>query len=226
MLEGNSNVYTKLDHFSTGFFPTLAILGWLLGFVIMGMIWNDTTIVRANSVFGLPIMGIIPSLATSASVVAGVLALVFDDERILYRRKSFVEKAGSLSGFYFLLVAAQPLLLGAILKGLFGFHVKFNRTPKEKDSNDTGLARIKLQYFIHAIIIFTIGIVFASFALTLDLADPRSFTLLLGAYAGVVPLIVVLLWYWKLESYLEAVGDISALEFLEGLTKKNLNASM
>ena len=114
-----------------------------------------------------------------------------------------------------LILAAQPLLIGAILKGLTGIKVSFNRTPKEKNAADTGLAKIKKYYLVYSIGIFIIGLLFLYFAYGISAVDARSTTLYLSAYASAIPLIISILWYWKLEKYLDEVSDITAFEILE-----------
>jgi hypothetical protein len=147
---------------------------------------------------------------------------MMDDEHILYRKNSFINKFTTISGFYFLIVAAQPLLLGAVFKGLLGSKVSFNRTPKEKKPTDKGLQSIKRRYLIYSGVIFFIGLILFIISFQIPLSDPRSTTLIIGAYAGVVPLVLSLLWYWKLEEYLDQVGEITAVDVLE---KEALNFS-
>ena len=59
------------------------------------------------------------------------------------------------------------------------------------------------------------GIIFVIFALSLDKIDARATTLLFSGYASILPLLIALMWYWKLEAYLDEVADISALQILK-----------
>ncbi|MDH5403830.1 MAG: glycosyltransferase [Candidatus Heimdallarchaeota archaeon] len=221
ILKGNNSLYGKIDHFATGFFPTLAILGWLVGFVIIGLIFMDAGIVRDFSILGFD-MSILPTLTSSLAMITGILALLLDDKRILFHKKSTSYKIITVFGFYFLILAAQPLLLGAIIKGWIGSKVEFNRTPKDKKINDSGIDAIKKRYLVYSLAIFLIGLIFVVFAFQIPFNDARSITLWISAYAALVPLIVSILWYWKLESYLHNVEDITALKFLENEYYDNL----
>ena len=217
ILSSEKSLYVKLDHFTTSFFPILSVMGWLVGFAMLTMVITHVTIIRGGTPSFFPYLFVFPSLVNSLPIVTSILALVIDDPRILYRKNSMLSKISTVSGFFFLVIAAQPLLIGAILKGLTGVHVEFNRTPKNKQTDDEGLKWVKLQYMVQTTTIFIIGLIFAWFAMKVPLGDTRQITLFVATYAGVVPIIIALLWYWKLEDYLMEVGDISALEFLKNL---------
>ncbi len=215
ILRGKSPLYVKIDHFATGFFPTLSILGWGVAFVMIALIQLDISIIRTSLLNEISYFGVILALIGISPIFAGIVAVLLDDKRIFIHQKPFYYKVFVFSGFYMLILAAQPLLIGAILKGLTGIKVSFNRTPKEKNATDTELGRIKKYYLIYSIGIFILGLTFLFFAYSLSSLDARSTTLYLSAYAAIIPLLISILWYWKLEKYLDEVSDITAFEILE-----------
>jgi cellulose synthase/poly-beta-1,6-N-acetylglucosamine synthase-like glycosyltransferase len=214
ILRSKTPFYVKVDHVSTSFFPTLAVLGWLLGFLIIMMVQIDVPIKRTDRSFGGLMLVFLPSVISVLPFVTGIGATVLDNKQIKFHKTPLLSKIFTIFGFYLLIIAAQPLLIGAVLKGLIGSRVSFNRTPKEKEVGDTGLDTIKMKYLIYSVVIFIIGIVFLYFSFQVPIDDPRGITLIIGAYAGMIPLIIALLWYWKLESYLQLVNEISAIEML------------
>lgn len=216
ILRGKSSIYIKLDHFSTGFFPTLSIFGWGVAFIFIILVINDYPVVRSSFITTYPSLAIIPALIPSLPIIVGTIAVFIDDKRILFHQKNILYKIAVTLSFYLLILAAQPLLIGAIFKGLTGKKVSFNRTPKEKNSTDD-LTSIKKQYLLQAVTIFIIGLIFLYFALSIPLNDARAITLLISSYAAIIPLIISILWYWKLEGYLDEVADITALEVLRDI---------
>ncbi len=206
-------LYVKLDHWTTGFMPTLSIISWGSAFIVLIMIHSNIKLYRTPLLnygyFGmiLGLIGIIP-------ILTGIGAILNDDKRSFFHKKNPVYKFISIIGFYALMLAAQPLLIGAIFKGLTGWKVSFNRTPKEKKVEDKGLSKIKQMYLLYTTINFIVGIILILSALNNNISDSRSITLIISGYASVIPLIIALLWYWKLESYLDRVADITALQIL------------
>jgi cellulose synthase/poly-beta-1,6-N-acetylglucosamine synthase-like glycosyltransferase len=215
ILRGKSPIYVKIDHLSTGFFPTLAILGWGVAFLMIMLIQLQISIIRTPLLTDFTFFGIVIALIGISPIFAGIVAVLLDDKRIFIHQKPLYYKILVFSGFYLLILAAQPLLIGAILKGLTGIKVSFNRTPKEKNAIDTGLGRIKMYYLVYSIGNFILGLTFLFFAYSLSSLDARSTTLYFSAYASIIPLMISILWYWKLEKYLDEVSDITAFEILE-----------
>ncbi|MCY3414842.1 MAG: glycosyltransferase [Candidatus Heimdallarchaeota archaeon] len=212
ILRGKSPLYVKLDHFAVGFFPTLAVFGWGVAFVFIYLIISDISIIR-SSMLSNPFFGALTLLISALSIITGTLAVLLDDKKILIHKKPVVYKASIIFAFYLLILTAQPLLLGAIFKGLTGIKVSFNRTPKEKNTGDN-ITRVKRQYLYYTSIIFLIGLSFLYFGLSIPITDSRAITLLISAWAAIIPLCISLLWYWKLEGYLDEVADITAIEVL------------
>lgn len=215
ILRGKSPLYVKIDHFTTGFFPTLSILAWGVAFLMIALIQLEISIIRTPMIGEITFFGLILALVGISPIFAGIVAVLLDDKRIFIHQKPFYYKIFVFSGFYLLILAAQPLLIGAIVKGLTGIKVNFNRTPKEKNATDAGLGRIKMYYMVYSIGNFILGLTFLFFAYSLSYLDARSTTLYLSAYASIIPLFISILWYWKLDKYLDEVSDITAFEILE-----------
>lgn len=213
ILRGNSPLYVKLDHFAVGFFPTLSIFGWGVAFVFIYIIQQGIILTR-TPLLSYPIFGMTIALISSLSILTGTIAVFLDDKKILFHQKGLIYKIVVTGGFYLLILAAQPLLLGAIFKAWTGMRVTFNRTPKEKNTSDD-LSKVMRQYIYYTSIIFLTGIIFLVFGFKIPLGDPRGVTLFISAYAAIIPLIIAFLWYWKLEGYLEEVADITAIEVLK-----------
>ncbi len=213
ILRGKSPLYVKIDHFSVGFFPTLSILGWGIAFIFIYLVRNDIELVRSpllnNTILGISVM-----IISTLSIITGTLAIFLDDKRILLHKKNIFYKIYVILGFYLLILAAQPLLIGAIFKAWTGVKVSFNRTPKEKKTDDN-LSKVMRQYVVYTSVVFLTGLLFLYYALSIPLSDARSITLLISAYAGILPLLIALAWYWKLEGYLDKVSDLTAIDVLK-----------
>ena len=214
--KGSSPRYVKVDHISTAVLPTMSLVLWLSVFLRGFLIIQGKPILTVEWLFGWDFLGIIPLLVPLFSIITGIIALIVDNKSISYKSKSKIEQILGLFGFYILMFAAQPFLIGAILKGLFGTNVSFNRTPKEKKVKDAGLSKIMRQYFILSIFL-TVLAGYSVYSLLNFNVDGGNIVLSILYFTMIFPLIISFLWYWKLETYLESVEGISALNYIKAV---------
>lgn len=212
--KGSSPVYVKVDHISSAILPTMTLVLWLSVFLRGFLIIQGHDIILVEWVFGLDFLGVVPLIVPLFSIITGFIALIVDNKNISYKSKSKFDQISGVSGFYVLMFAAQPFMIGAIFKGLFGINVSFNRTPKEKKVKDSGLGRIMKQYFALSIFLFLMAF-FWTYSLLSYRIDTGNLILAFLYSTMIFPLLISFLWYWKLESYLETVEGISALNYLK-----------
>jgi hypothetical protein len=208
-----------LDHFTTSFYFVIGIVGWLTIFLFVLMVHLEVPLIRGTEIPYLALFSSTTIIVNLMAPTTAILAFLLDDPIISYRQKPVFQQVYTLVGFLLLVVCVQPLLLGAVIKGLTGRNVEFNRTPKVKESTDEGLSRVKLHYLIYTVLILMTAVLFFITSIQIPVDDPRRIPLYLGAYTGFIPIIIGLLWYWKLEGYLLSVGDTTAIEFLEQLDR-------
>ncbi|MHA2028669.1 MAG: glycosyltransferase [Candidatus Kariarchaeaceae archaeon] len=214
IFKSDSPKYVKVDHISSAILPTMTLVLWLSVFLRGFIIIQGYPVLKIEWLFGWTFLGLIPLVVPLFSIITGFLALLIDNKNISYKSNPIFTQITGVSGFYILMFAAQPFLIGAIVKGLFSFNVSFNRTPKEKKVKDAGLGRIMKQYFLLSIFLFIMA-GFWTYNLLSFRVDLGNLILSFLYMSMIFPLLISFLWYWSLESYLETVEGISALNFIQ-----------
>ncbi len=215
LLRSKAPIYVKTDLFFAGIVPTLGVVAWVSGFTFIILAIYDIPLIRYSPelVFGsgsIPFISFIVSLLGSIPTIVGISALLMDDETLIYVRRGFFKRITYTVLFYFVSMAGQPLMLGAVIKGWLGSKVSFNRTPKKKKADEPEIPRLKKRYFLISFAIFLGGLLFLLTLITKGLSSPIAIPLFIGFYSSSLPFFIVLLWYWKLERYMDQVRDISA----------------
>lgn len=204
----------KIDHFSVAIFPTVSMTLWFSLYIRIYALLTSESILIVPPMFGIAILGIIPFYIPFVAIYAGIHAVITDIKAISFKQKNLKDQLTAVAGFYILMFAGQPFLIGAIFKGLTRINVAFNRTPKEKKSNDVGLTKIMRQYFIYSVFLAILGF-FGCLGLYLNFPiDLGILTLMALSITMLIPLIISFLWYWRLEGYLEEVEGISAINYI------------
>lgn len=214
IFRGSSSAYVKGDHISSAILPTFTLVIWLSAFLKGFLIIQGyPIIVSIDWIFGWDFLWVIPLFVPGVSILSSLIAIFIDNNDVSYRSMPLLTQLKGITGFYFLMFAAQPFMFGAIMKGLFGTNVTFNRTPKEKKVRDVGVGRIMKQYFLLSIFL-TLMAAFWTYSLLSFRIDLTNLILAFLYATMIFPLIISFLWYWSLESYLEKVEGVSALHFI------------
>lgn len=216
-------LYSKVDLFYAWFIPTLGVLAWLSSFIFAFLALTGGNLVRYSEPvelgsFTVPLIGLVVSLIGSLPFVAGVGALLFDEPFLLYVRKGRFFRYTSTVLFFFVSMAGQPLMFFAVLKGWLGMKVSFNRTPKRKKANEPEIPALKRKYARGTFMLFMVGLFFLYSAWISGISSPLFVPLFFAFYTSILPFSIAMFWYWRLESYLETVKDISAEMVIEEAT--------
>lgn len=220
ILRGKTPLYTKVDFLLTGLFATIGILGWMVAIPFALMVVFDVTWIHPSIQFGvfgaqLDLAQLLISVLALGPISVAVITFLNESKLVLFTRRPLLQQISSIISFYFLVISAQPLLIGGIVKGWLGTKVIFNRTPKEKKIKDKGLQARKIQYLVMSLALVVYGVVLLWIASLKNFVDPRLPTVLYTAVLSFVPILFVAVWYSQLEPYLDEVKDISAESFLK-----------
>ena len=220
-------LYSKVDLFYAWFIPTMGVLAWLSSFIFAYLALTGGSLVRYSEPimigsFTVPLIGLVVSLIGSLPFIAGVGALLFDEPFLLYVRKGKFFRYTSTVLFFFVSMAGQPLMIFAVLKGWLGTKVSFNRTPKRKKANEPEIPALKRKYAFGTLGLFIVGLFFLYSGLSSGVGSPFFVPLFFAFYTSILPFSIAMLWYWRLEAYLEKVKDISAEMVIEEMTSAQI----
>jgi len=213
ILRGKSPVYAKIDHATNAFFPILGVISYFLPYAFLGLYLIDSPFVSSNvGIIGIPLSVVLYPLIGIIPILTGYVVLINENPDILYTKKSFLNKILYLSTFYLFIYTVQPLMIIGIFRGLFGEDLEFNRTPKERIQRETkpskGLSN-KDRYALYTIVLALIGSILLILVFPFNLMDIRVLVVLYLALNSFVPIIFAVFWYWRIDNYLETIGDIS-----------------
>ncbi len=213
ILKGKSPLFAKIDHATNSFFPVLGVLAYFISYSFLGLyLLNEPFVSSTVGVGGVPLASILYPVIGILPMLSGYVVLILENPEILYTKKPFITKIVYLSAFYMFIYTVQPLLIIGTIKGLLGTSVEFNRTPKDRihnDHNKGGILSHKDRYALYTIVLLIISVVLLWTVYPFDLSDPRVIVILFLAINSFVPFIFAIFWYWRIDKYLEKVGDVS-----------------
>ncbi len=213
-------IFSKIDFLYAEFLPTLGVYAWFTTFLLAYLALVDGSIHRYNqviSVFGysISIFTTLLSILGTVPAFVGILSLMVDSPFLIYVRRGTIFRVKNTFLFFMISIIGQPLMIFAVIKGWLGTNVSFNRTPKKKKTNEPEIPRLKRMYSFGTFTLFLIGIVFFYTAINVGTTSPFFIPFFYGFYSSSFPLVIALLWYWKLEPYLDKVKEISADMIIE-----------